>query len=84
MTLINGVSSTEVLIDTTGIAIGEYTLFLESFDLTNHPSELVLKSDKITIMVIEAVCSLTQADFDSASSLVANVIELAASKDGAS
>ena len=51
--LSNGVSATEVTIDTTGVAPGEHILKLESFD-KNGEVYSTLKIDTITIVVYDA------------------------------
>ena len=54
MTLANGASSTDVIIDTLGVAPGTYSVGLESFDTASSlalPS--TLKTDTITIYVTE-------------------------------
>ena len=61
MTLKNGSSSTEVVINTRDVLPGEYSLVLESFD---DPYEtLVLKTDTIKIMIAPKGFSNTLAYF---------------------
>ena len=52
VTLTNDVAATDVAIDATGLAVGTYTLKLESFD-TNGTVFSTLKNDIITISVLE-------------------------------
>ena len=51
VSFINFASSTDVVIDATGVLPGEYTLVLESFDTNSDLQELTLKTDIITIVV---------------------------------
>ena len=51
VTLKNGVSSTDVTINTTGLIPGEYYVILESFDSTFK--NLALKTDTIKIVVFD-------------------------------
>ena len=53
VTLANGLTSTEVVINTTGELPGEYTLILESFDSSSSEG-FTLKIDTITIIVTQA------------------------------
>ena len=50
MSLVHGTTSNSVLIDTTGVAAGDYILNLESID-TNGSVYSTLKEDKVTIRV---------------------------------
>ena len=54
VTLSNGPTSTEVVINTVGVDPGDYILVIESFDSSSSEG-FTLKIDKITIVVIEAV-----------------------------
>ena len=61
VTLINGADSTDVVINATNVNPGRYILVLESFDLNNSTlPNLTLKTDTITITVIEADDNSTQ------------------------
>ena len=51
ITLKNGISSTDVAINTTGLTPGEYNLVLESFDSAFEA--LALKTDSIKIIVVK-------------------------------
>ena len=42
-----------MIIDTLGVALGEYTLVLESFDQDSNGVESTLKTDTITIVIAE-------------------------------
>ena len=50
VTLTNGASSTDVLINTSDVSPGEYNLVIESFDSAFKP--LALKTDTIKIIVV--------------------------------
>ena len=52
VSFINRASSTDVVIDTTGVLPGEYTLVLESYDANSDLPELTLKTDIVTIFVV--------------------------------
>ena len=52
MSFENQTSSTNVNIDTTGLAVAEYTLVLESFDADSDGVKSTLKIDTVTINVI--------------------------------
>ena len=45
-------------INTTGLEVGEHTLVLESFDEASNGVESTLKTDSITIVIIESVPAL--------------------------
>ena len=51
VTIVNGVSSAEVSINTNGVLPGTYTLTLESFESSVGSSMTTLKTDKVTIDV---------------------------------
>ena len=51
VSLSNGPSSTEVIINPTGVANGSYTLILESYDENSNGSYSTLKQDTIIIIV---------------------------------
>ena len=48
----NGPTATEVTIDTTGLAVGTYTLVLESFDINGEVFS-TLRTDSVTISVLQ-------------------------------
>ena len=49
-----------MIIDTTGLEAGEeHTLVLQSFDQASNGVESTLKTDSITIVIIESVSALT-------------------------
>ena len=54
VSLVNGAASTDVVIDTTGVLVGEYTLVLESFDTNSNLPGLTRYADTITIVVTSA------------------------------
>ena len=74
VTFVNGATSTDVVIDTTDVEIGEYTLVLESFDTASNVYT-TLKTDTITIVVTKAACGLSKEDFET---ITVELIELAA------
>jgi hypothetical protein len=51
VTIVNGQSSADVTINTTGVTAGSYTLTLESYDGSSGSSMATLKTDKVTIEV---------------------------------
>ena len=53
MTIANGVSFATVTIDTSAAAVGAYVLALESFDSSENSLLGTLKTDMVTIYVIE-------------------------------
>ena len=56
MKIINGLTSATVSIDTAKVAVGTYSLVLESYDTANM-SSTIIKADSITIIVNEYVRS---------------------------
>ncbi len=54
MSLVNGAISTDVILYTAGVAPGEYSLVLESYDMnSNGAVPATLKTDTISIIVEE-------------------------------
>ena len=54
MSLVNGAISTDVILNTAGVAPGEYSLVLESYDMNgNGTVPATLKTDTISIIVEE-------------------------------
>ena len=51
VSLVNGAASTDVVIDTTGVLPGEYTLVLESFDTNSNLPGLTRYTDTIILVV---------------------------------
>ena len=54
MTFKNGADSTKVVIDATGVPLGDCSLVIESVDLKNGMPNLTLKTETLTIKVVEA------------------------------
>ena len=59
----NQASNTNVFINTTGLSIGEHTLILESYDTESDGVESALKTDNVTIQVIQEVTDCPLATF---------------------
>ena len=58
VTIENGLSLAIVTIDTTFVAIGTYTLILESFDISSGSSLITLKTDTVNIFVTDFIRSV--------------------------
>ena len=59
----NGLSSSTVSIDTTGVSVGVYTLTLESYDSSESAPQATLKTDTVTIYKTEFVRSTSISSF---------------------
>lgn len=53
ITLENDTASTNVIINTAGLTLGEHSLVLQSFDENSDGVESTLKTDTITVIVTE-------------------------------
>ena len=59
----NGLSSSTVSIDTTGVSVGVYTLTLESYDSSESAPQATLKTDTVTIYKTEFARSTSILSF---------------------
>ena len=57
-TIINGASSATISIDTNGVAVGVYTLTLETYDSSASAPQATINTDTIKIYVTEYVRSV--------------------------
>ena len=63
VSITNGATSASVAIDATSVSAATYTLKLESYDSSIGSTEATLKTDTVTIYVIEYVRSKSVASY---------------------